>query len=176
MKKIILATIIVASAASANSEESKQDKVNSTFFDKKISSAKEFQAEKTKKLKKYYASATDYNECNKKTSEMLAISENQNVSKELRTSSAKQKQEMILLCRKLFASHYEYTMRENNIGADVFVSGSKSEKLNIKYILMSDQMVFILRNKAGIDETAAKAGFKKVIYTDGNTYWTTELE
>lgn len=78
------------------------------------------------------------------------------------------------VCKKVLASFYEDNLRGSGIGAKVSASANT---LKVSYSVMPDQMVYNLRNKAGIDDSAKDAGFKRVVFADGSRYTlTVDLE
>ncbi len=58
----------------------------------------------------------------------------------------------------------------------VSASGLKKDQLRLKYVLMSQPLVYKFQNEMKISDQAAVFGFKKVIYTDGyDETWTVDL-
>lgn len=77
--------------------------------------------------------------------------------------------------RKEFAKRLEQVFIEKRMNTDVSASGSKNTILRIKWALASKVSAHDL-SKSDILETAEKAGFKKVIFTDGYDFaWQWEL-
>lgn len=58
----------------------------------------------------------------------------------------------------------------------VRVSGKQNEILTLKYVLMSRAKAYQFMNYDNFHERLKNAGYKKVIFSDGETSWTYNLE
>lgn len=77
--------------------------------------------------------------------------------------------------RKSFASKLEESFLEKRMDTDVTASGPRNTVLRIKWVLASKVTANDLR-KSGLIDEAEKAGFKKVILTDGyDSQWWWDL-
>jgi hypothetical protein len=78
--------------------------------------------------------------------------------------------------RKDFAENLEKVFIEKRMNTDVTASGPKNTILKIKWVLASKVTANDL-SKSGVVERAEKAGFKKLVFTDGyNSQWTWDLK
>ena len=58
----------------------------------------------------------------------------------------------------------------------VSATGTKKDQLRLKYVLMSQPLVYKFQNKVKLPEQAKALGFKKIIYSDGyNESWNVDL-
>jgi hypothetical protein len=81
-----------------------------------------------------------------------------------------------LFAREMYAKFMEGQMMEKSVGMKIEAAGDGKKILAIKYVLMSDVMVYQLRNNGGIDNQAKVYGFEKIIFTDGYKHkWTVKL-
>lgn len=78
--------------------------------------------------------------------------------------------------RQVYAKLIESEMLDKGFNYEVSAQGKNNEILKIKYALMSNALIYNLRNKANLDKSAHKLGFKKIIFTDGfDRTWTVDL-
>lgn len=81
-----------------------------------------------------------------------------------------------LLLREVFAKNMERSLLDKGITTDIQAKGNNKQILEYKYALMSKAVVYKLVNEGNALETAKKAGFKKIVFTDGfNSSWTYDL-
>lgn len=81
-----------------------------------------------------------------------------------------------LLLREVFAKNMERSLLDKGITTDIQAKGNNKQILEYKYALMSKAVVYKLVNESYALETAKKAGFKKIVFTDGfNSSWTYDL-
>ncbi|APP86436.1 hypothetical protein BI317_22170 [Xanthomonas hortorum pv. gardneri] len=58
----------------------------------------------------------------------------------------------------------------------VTASGAKKDQLRLRYVLMSQPLVYKFQNEMKINDQARVFGFKKIIYSDGyDETWTVDL-
>lgn len=78
--------------------------------------------------------------------------------------------------RTLYASTVEEIFVKNGMDVRVSASGAKKDQLRLKYVLMSQPLVYKFQNEMKISEQAKIFGFKKIIYTDGyDETWIVDL-
>jgi hypothetical protein len=78
--------------------------------------------------------------------------------------------------RTIYASATEEIFVKSGMDVKVSATGSKKEKLRLKYVLMSQPLVYKFQNEVKLTEQARSFGFKKIIYTDGyDETWTVDL-
>jgi hypothetical protein len=78
--------------------------------------------------------------------------------------------------RMLYASAAEETFVKNGMDVKVTASGAKKDQLRLKYVLMSQPLVYKFQNELKINDQARVLGFKKIIYSDGyDESWTVAL-
>jgi hypothetical protein len=77
--------------------------------------------------------------------------------------------------RSLYASTMEEAFIKNGMDIRVSATGAKKDQLRLRYILMSQPLVYKFQNEMKLGEQAGNFGFKKVILTDGyDETWTLE--
>lgn len=80
------------------------------------------------------------------------------------------------LQRSIYASASEEVFVKNGMDVKVTASGAKKEQLRLKYVLMSQPLVYKFQNELKLSDTARTLGFKKIIYSDGyDETWTVDL-
>ena len=58
----------------------------------------------------------------------------------------------------------------------VSAAGTKKDQLRLKYVLMSQPLVYKFQNEVKLPEQARVLGFKKIVYSDGyNETWNVDL-
>ena len=78
--------------------------------------------------------------------------------------------------RTIYASATEEVFVKNGMDVKVTANGAAKEQLRVKYVLMSQPLVYKLQNEMKFSENAKTLGFKKIIYTDGyDETWTVDL-
>lgn len=81
-----------------------------------------------------------------------------------------------LLLREVLAKNMERSLLDKGISSDIQAKGKNKQTLEYKYALMSKAFVYKLVNEGNALETAKKAGFKKLVFTDGfNNNWAYDL-
>ena len=133
------------------------------------------------KLKKYYGTADQIKEATadliklavvKGMYEESKVKEEKNLSARADSMITKVSQQQ----RVLYASTAEEIFVRSGMDVKVSASGSKKDQLRLKYVLMSQPLVYKFQNEMKISDQAAVFGFKKVIYTDGyDETWTVDL-
>lgn len=135
----------------------------------------------TERLKKYYGTADQIQEA---TADMLKLAivkakyEESKVKEEmaLRNRADTLISKVAMLQRVIYASASEEIFVSNGMDVDVAASGAKNEQLRIKYVLMSEPLVYKFQNEMKIQDQARVFGFKKIMYTDGyDENWTVDL-
>mgnify|MGYP006890186188 CR=1 FL=1 len=133
------------------------------------------------RLKKYYGTADQVKEATgdliklavvKGLYEKSSIKEEKSLSGRADSLIAKVSQQQ----RVLYASTAEEIFVKNGMDVRVSASGAKKDQLRLKYVLMSQPLVYKFQNEMKINEQARVFGFKKIIYTDGyDETWTVDL-
>ena len=137
--------------------------------------------ENAERLKKYYGTADQVKEA---TADLIKLA----VVKGLYGES-QVKEEKILSSRAdslitkvsqhqraLYASTAEEIFVKNGMDVKVTASGAKKDQLRLKYVLMSQPLVYKFQNEMKINDQARVFGFKKIIYSDGyDETWTVDL-
>ncbi|NYI20184.1 hypothetical protein FHR53_003352 [Xanthomonas arboricola] len=78
--------------------------------------------------------------------------------------------------RSLYASTAEEIFVKNGMDVKITASGAKKDQLRLRYVLMSQPLVYKFQNEMEMDDQARAFGFKKIIYTDGyDETWTVDL-
>lgn len=78
--------------------------------------------------------------------------------------------------RALYASTVEEIFVKNGMDVKVTASGAKKDQLRLKYVLMSQPLVYKFQNEMKLNDQARTLGFKKLIYSDGyDETWTVDL-
>ncbi|MNF67105.1 hypothetical protein D3C84_489110 [compost metagenome] len=78
--------------------------------------------------------------------------------------------------RTIYASASEKIFVKSGMDVEVSATGSKKEQLRLKYVLMSQPLVYKFQNEVKLPEQARAIGFKKIIYSDGYDHtWTVDL-
>jgi hypothetical protein len=78
--------------------------------------------------------------------------------------------------REIYASVLTESFVKNGMDVKISATGAKKDVLRLKFVLMSQPLVYKFQNELKIPEQARSFGFKKVIYTDGyNETWTVDL-
>lgn len=137
--------------------------------------------ENAEKLKKYYGTVDQLKEATadliklavvKGLYEESSVKEEKSLSGRADSLIAKVAQQQ----RAIYASTAEEIFVKNGMDVEVSASGSKKDQLRLKYVLMSQPLVYKFQNEMKINEQARVFGFKKIIYTDGyDETWTVDL-
>ena len=137
--------------------------------------------ENAEKLKKYYGTADQVKEATANLIKLAVVKglyEDSKVKEEKNLSSradlliAKVSQQQ----RMLYASTAEEIFVRNGMDVKVTASGAKKDQLRLKYVLMSQPLVYKFQNEMKINDQARVFGFKKIIYSDGyDETWTVDL-
>ena len=78
--------------------------------------------------------------------------------------------------REVFASATEEVFIKSGMDIKVTVAGAKKEQLRLKYVLMSQPLVYKFQNDAKLPEQARFLGFRKIVYSDGyDETWSVDL-
>ncbi|MBP6750369.1 MAG: hypothetical protein KA144_12070 [Xanthomonadaceae bacterium] len=78
--------------------------------------------------------------------------------------------------RTIYASASEEIFVKSGMDVNVSATGKKKEQLRLKYVLMSQPLVYKFQNELKLPEQARALGFKKIIYSDGyNESWNVDL-
>ena len=80
-----------------------------------------------------------------------------------------------LLTREVYAKTLERNMMDKNFNAQIDAKGQNKQTLQYKYPLMSRVMAYKMANDGAVFDSARKAGFKKVIFTNGLDTWEYQL-
>jgi len=133
------------------------------------------------RLKEYYGTADQIKEATADLIQLAVVKglyKESNVKEEKSLSSradlliAKVSQQQ----RALYASAAEEIFVKNGMDVKVSASGAKKDQLRLKYVLMSQPLVYKFQNEMKINHRARLFGFKKIIYTDGyDETWTVDL-
>jgi hypothetical protein len=137
--------------------------------------------ENAEKLKKYYGTVDQVKEATAdliKLAVVKGLYEESKVKEEKYLSGradsliAKVSQQQ----RALYASTAEEIFVKNGMDVKVTASGTRKDQLRLKYVLMSQPLVYKFQNEMKINDQARVFGFKKIIYTDGyDESWTVDL-
>lgn len=138
--------------------------------------------ETAERLKKYYGTAEDIKQA---TGDMVKLAivngkyEESEVEEELALS--KRAESLIAKVAKqqrvTYASATEEIFVKNGMDVDVAANGSNKEQLRIKYVLMSQPLVYKFQNEMKLQDQARLFGFERIIYTDGyGDTWTVDLK
>lgn len=78
--------------------------------------------------------------------------------------------------RDVFASATEEILIKSGMDIKITAAGAKKEQLRLKYVLMSQPLVYKFQNDAKLPEQARLLGFKKIVYSDGyDATWNVDL-
>ena len=78
--------------------------------------------------------------------------------------------------RTIYASATEEIFVKSGMDVKVSASGTKKDQLRLKYVLMSQPLVYKFQNEVKLPQQARVLGFKKIIYSDGyNETWNVDL-
>lgn len=78
--------------------------------------------------------------------------------------------------RMAYASSTEQIFLQNGMDVKVRANGTNKDQLQLKYVLMTQPLVYKFQNDVHLDQQAKVLGFKKIIYSDGYTQtWTVNL-
>lgn len=78
--------------------------------------------------------------------------------------------------RTIYASATEEIFLKSGMDVKVSAAGAKKEQMRLKYVLMSQPLVYKFQNELKLPEQARALGFKKIIYSDGyDETWTVDL-
>ena len=137
--------------------------------------------ENAEKLKKYYGTADQVKEATTDLIKLAVVKglyedskakEEKSLSGRADSLIAKVSQQQ----RALYASTAEEIFVKNGMDVKVTASGAKKDQLRLKYVLMSQPLVYKFQNEMKINDQARVFGFKKIIYTDGyDETWTVDL-
>ncbi len=126
------------------------------------------------RLNKYYATKDDMSSITDLLPKMIRIA---GLDGKYSNEAKKEISNIEALRRKAFASNMEEVGMSNGVNMNWKVQGKENKILRIEYALMSQAMVYNLRNKQKIDNVAKDFGFSKIIYSDRfDSSWTIDLE
>lgn len=82
--------------------------------------------------------------------------------------------------REIYASMMERVLVSNGMDAEVRAVGKGKKQLRIKYVLMSQPLIYKFQNELKLGQQARNIGFSKLIYTNGfesdmGETWTVDL-
>ena len=78
--------------------------------------------------------------------------------------------------RVIYASAAEEIFVKSGMDVKVSAAGKNKDQLRLRYVLMSQPLVYKFQNEMKLDQQAKAIGFKKLIYTDGyDETWTIDL-
>jgi hypothetical protein len=78
--------------------------------------------------------------------------------------------------RAVFASATEEIFIKSGMDIKVTAAGAKKDQLRLKYVLMSQPLVYKFQNEAKLPEQARFLGFRKIVYSDGyDETWNVDL-
>lgn len=76
----------------------------------------------------------------------------------------------------VFASATEEIFIKSGMDIKITAAGAKKEQLRLKYVLMSQPLVYKFQNDAKLPEQARLLGFEKIVYSDGyDATWNVDL-
>nr|AAX24151.1 hypothetical protein [Xanthomonas campestris pv. vitians] len=137
--------------------------------------------ENAEKLKKYYSTTDQVKEA---TSDLIKLAVVKGLYRESKVKEEKglgsRADSLITKVsqqqRSLYASTAEEIFVKNGMDVKVTASGAKKDQLRLRYVLMSQPLVYKFQNEMKINDQARVFGFKKIIYSDGyDETWTVDL-
>ncbi len=97
--------------------------------------------------------------------------------KEIEKASAIIAKKFMIEQRETLAKRMEREYLSKGMDVDVILSGSEKTTIKLQYVLFNRPFVYKLTNETDVLENLKKAGFKKVILSDGYRYsWTFDLK
>jgi hypothetical protein len=137
-------------------------------------------------LKKYYATTDDTNEVGKIVAGLSIMkgvyaTKSTTIEKRLYSKASSLLPEYQILLRETYASAVEEIFVRKGMDMQVRAVGDSKKTLRLTYALMSQPLVYQYQNVVRIDEEAKKAGFSRLVYTNGfesslGRTWTVDLE
>lgn len=154
------------------------------IFEKSKSNIKEIEL-RTKEndlhLKKYYGSPDQIKQATVDLATLASIKTmyEKSEAKEEKNISARANSLINLVAqqqRMIYASATEEIFIKEGMDVKVIASGTKKDQLQLKYILMSQPLVYRFHNEVKISEQAKAFGFKKILYSNGHDKtWAVDL-
>ncbi len=139
----------------------------------KLDEAQKRMVSNTDALKKYYATAHQVKQATEDSlllaSIRMAYSGEHRTQEELalKTKAEKLAPKVIEQGRELYASMLQETFVKKGMDIDIEAKGKSNKTLRIKYVLMSQPLIYKFQNDMKLDEQAKQYGFTKIIYTNG---------
>ena len=137
--------------------------------------------ENAERLKKYYGTADQVKEATADLIKLAVVKGLYGESKVKEEKSLSSRADSLITKvsqqqRALYASTAEEIFIKNGMDVKVTASGAKKDQLRLKYVLMSQPLVYKFQNEMKINDQARVFGFKKIIYSDGyDETWTVDL-